>query len=116
MMKLISDAIATRVAQVRDGGGRVIAALLLFALATVSGADTRKPVLHGRHRVAITGKPLAATAGAHIFLRGGNAVEVGVRDRRDRTPGPSNAIWFDRPYGTFQDGSSNHADDHGIAW
>lgn len=37
---------------------------------------TEKPVLHGRHWVAITGKPLAATAGAKIFDRGGNAVDA----------------------------------------
>lgn len=37
---------------------------------------TAKPVLHGRHWVAITGKPLAATAGARIFLQGGNAVDA----------------------------------------
>ena len=39
-------------------------------------AQTQKPVLHGRHWVAITGKPLAATAGAKIFERGGNAVDA----------------------------------------
>jgi len=33
-------------------------------------------VLHGRHWVAVTGKPLAATAGALIFARGGNAVDA----------------------------------------
>ena len=37
---------------------------------------TTKPVLHGRHWVAITGKPLGATAGALIFGRGGNAVDA----------------------------------------
>jgi gamma-glutamyltranspeptidase/glutathione hydrolase len=37
---------------------------------------TTKPVLHGRHWVAITGKPLGATAGALIFARGGNAVDA----------------------------------------
>jgi gamma-glutamyltranspeptidase/glutathione hydrolase len=37
---------------------------------------TIKPVLHGKHWVAITGKPLAATAGAMIFTRGGNAVDA----------------------------------------
>ncbi len=37
---------------------------------------TVKPVLHGRHWVAVTGKPLAATAGALIFARGGNAVDA----------------------------------------
>jgi gamma-glutamyltranspeptidase/glutathione hydrolase len=37
---------------------------------------TVKPVLHGRHWVAITGKPLAATAGARMFHQGGNAVDA----------------------------------------
>ncbi|MGH7576085.1 MAG: gamma-glutamyltransferase family protein [Longimicrobiales bacterium] len=37
---------------------------------------TMKPVLHGRHWVAITGKPLGATAGAMIFQQGGNAVDA----------------------------------------
>ncbi|MGA0408704.1 MAG: hypothetical protein ACO3PR_11505, partial [Limisphaerales bacterium] len=32
----------------------------------------QKPPLHGRHWMAITGKPLAATAGARIFMQGGN--------------------------------------------
>ncbi|MDZ7265242.1 MAG: gamma-glutamyltransferase, partial [candidate division KSB1 bacterium] len=37
---------------------------------------TEKPVLHGQHWMAITGKPLAATAGAKIFLQNGNAVDA----------------------------------------
>ena len=37
---------------------------------------TVKPVLHGRHWMAITGKPLGATAGAMIFQKGGNAVDA----------------------------------------
>jgi gamma-glutamyltranspeptidase/glutathione hydrolase len=37
---------------------------------------TQKPPLHGSHWIAITGKPLAATAGAQIFERGGNAVDA----------------------------------------
>ncbi len=37
---------------------------------------TQKPPLHGRHWMAITGKPLAATAGAMIFNKGGNAVDA----------------------------------------
>ena len=37
---------------------------------------TQKPVLHGRHWMAITGKPLAATAGSMIFQKGGNAVDA----------------------------------------
>lgn len=37
---------------------------------------TQKPPLHGKHWMAITGKPLAATAGAMIFSKGGNAVDA----------------------------------------
>ena len=33
-------------------------------------------MLHGQHWMAITGKPLAATAGAKMFERGGNAVDA----------------------------------------
>ena len=39
-------------------------------------ARTQKPPLHGQHWMAITGKPLGATAGAKIFERGGNAVDA----------------------------------------
>ncbi len=46
------------------------------AVAPVLAQRTVKPVLHGRHWVAVTGKPLAATAGALIFARGGNAVDA----------------------------------------
>ncbi|ARA93163.1 MAG: gamma-glutamyltransferase [Bacteroidetes bacterium] len=42
----------------------------------VQAQRPNKPVLHGRHWVAITGKPLAATAGAAIFQQGGNAVDA----------------------------------------
>mgnify|MGYP000391422708 FL=1 len=38
--------------------------------------ETQKPVIHGKHWVAITGKPLGATAGAAIFHKGGNAVDA----------------------------------------
>jgi gamma-glutamyltranspeptidase / glutathione hydrolase len=37
---------------------------------------TQKPQLHARHWIAITGKPLGATAGAMMFARGGNAVDA----------------------------------------
>lgn len=37
---------------------------------------TQKPVIHGRHWMAITGKPLAATAGAMTFHKGGNAIDA----------------------------------------
>jgi gamma-glutamyltranspeptidase/glutathione hydrolase len=39
-------------------------------------AKTQKPPLHGSRWMAITGKPLAATAGAMAFQRGGNAVDA----------------------------------------
>jgi gamma-glutamyltranspeptidase/glutathione hydrolase len=39
---------------------------------------TQKPPLHGRHWMAITGKPLGATAGAMAFQKGGNAVDAAV--------------------------------------
>ncbi len=52
--------------------------LLVGALAAPAGLAQRsaKPVLHGTQWVAITGKPLAATAGALMFARGGNAVDA----------------------------------------
>jgi gamma-glutamyltranspeptidase/glutathione hydrolase len=53
---------------------QAIACLILAAPAL--SQDTVKPVLHGKHWVAITGKPLAATAGALTFARGGNAVDA----------------------------------------
>src|SRR5438874_9872065 len=37
---------------------------------------TEKPPLHARHWLAITGKPLSASAGALIFAKGGNAVDA----------------------------------------
>ncbi|MBN3582111.1 gamma-glutamyltransferase [Algoriphagus aestuarii] len=37
---------------------------------------TNKPILHGKDWVAITGKPLGASAGAAIFQQGGNAVDA----------------------------------------
>ena len=37
---------------------------------------TQKPILFGKHWVAVTGKPLAATAGARTFMKGGNAVDA----------------------------------------
>ncbi|CAM3985676.1 gamma-glutamyltranspeptidase / glutathione hydrolase [Pedobacter westerhofensis] len=43
---------------------------------SASAQQTQKPVLHGRNWMAITGKPLAATAGAITFQKGGNAVDA----------------------------------------
>ena len=38
--------------------------------------STQKPPLHGKNWMAITGKPLAATAGSIVFQNGGNAVDA----------------------------------------
>src|SRR5258705_286213 len=49
---------------------------LLIMPGVVAGQRTQKPALHGRHWVAITGKPLAATAGAMMFQKGGNPIDA----------------------------------------
>ncbi len=56
----------------------VLASVALIAIAAGQPAEakTQKPPLHGRHWMAVTGKPLAATAGAMIFQKGGNAVDA----------------------------------------
>ena len=51
-------------------------AALSGALVQSSGAATNKPPLHAKKWLAITGKPLAATAGAMTFQKGGNAVDA----------------------------------------
>jgi gamma-glutamyltranspeptidase/glutathione hydrolase len=53
----------------------VSAALLLIPL-QLGAQRTAKPPLHATHWIAITGKPLSATAGAMMFSRGGNAVDA----------------------------------------
>lgn len=53
----------------------IISVLLVTNIISVA-QPTQKPVLHGKHWMAITGKPLAATAGAMIFQQGGNAVDA----------------------------------------
>ncbi|WP_113922069.1 gamma-glutamyltransferase family protein [Cognataquiflexum aquatile] len=51
--------------------------LLFLSFCFVSAfAQTQKPPLHGKHWMAITGKPLGATAGAMIFNQGGNAIDA----------------------------------------
>jgi gamma-glutamyltranspeptidase/glutathione hydrolase len=42
----------------------------------LAAQQTQKPILHGRNWMAITGKPLAATAGAMTFQKGGNAIDA----------------------------------------
>jgi len=63
---------------------RLLRVLLILCMATTAFAQefnnlpvhTQKPPLHGRHWMAITGKPLAAAAGSTIFAKGGNAVDA----------------------------------------
>ena len=51
--------------------------LLFFLTSLLAIAQqTEKPPLHGKNWMAVTGKPLAATAGASIFQKGGNAVDA----------------------------------------
>lgn len=57
------------------------AAFVIFGICvlmqnTVFSQRPQKPVLYGKHWVAVTGKPIAATAGAMIFQKGGNAVDA----------------------------------------
>lgn len=52
-----------------------IAAAFVVTISTTH-AKPAKPLLHGKHWVAITGKPLGASAGARIFYQGGNAVDA----------------------------------------
>lgn len=56
---------------------RILLPLLAVALCNyVAAQQTQKPPLHGKNWMAITGKPLAATAGAIVFNKGGNAVDA----------------------------------------
>ena len=61
-------------------GGSAWRPILLAGLILVGGAvraqRTEKPPLHGNHWMAVTGRPLAAEAGAQIFQKGGNAIDA----------------------------------------
>ena len=72
MHRLLSSRRGSRCISIFSAAAVVCLALLEPAIAQ----RTTKPVLHGKHWVAITGKPLAATAGAVTFTRGGNAVDA----------------------------------------
>lgn len=50
--------------------------VFLFFFVFAFSQPTQKPPLHGKNWMAITGKPLAAEAGAMIFQQGGNAVDA----------------------------------------
>jgi gamma-glutamyltranspeptidase/glutathione hydrolase len=60
----------------RAAAGIAAAACVLSAAGRLPASRTEKPALHASHWLAITGKPLAATAGAEIFQQGGNAVDA----------------------------------------
>jgi gamma-glutamyltranspeptidase/glutathione hydrolase len=49
---------------------------LLIGFENISAQQTQKPPLHGKHWMAITGKPLGAESGAQIFQQGGNAIDA----------------------------------------
>jgi gamma-glutamyltranspeptidase/glutathione hydrolase len=55
---------------------RIISIALLLVTAPLVAQRTQKPPLHAAHWMAITGKPLAATAGAMMFQKGGNAIDA----------------------------------------
>ena len=55
---------------------RWVLGVALLCQAGLAWPATQKPMLYGQHWMAITGKPLAATAGARIFEQGGNAVDA----------------------------------------
>ncbi|HKP48947.1 MAG TPA: gamma-glutamyltransferase [Gemmatimonadales bacterium] len=54
----------------------LILSVLCWNVGPLLAQQTQKPPLHAKHWLAITGKPLAATAGAMIFAKGGNAVDA----------------------------------------
>ena len=54
----------------------VLLVVVTSAPLRVNAQRTQKPPLHGRRWMAVTGKPLGATAGAMIFQKGGNAVDA----------------------------------------
>jgi gamma-glutamyltranspeptidase/glutathione hydrolase len=56
---------------------KILYVLVMLTMSnSVEAQQTQKPPLHGKNWMAITGKPLAATAGSKIFDRGGNAVDA----------------------------------------
>ena len=60
---------------VRTAVTAIVSASVIFG-GPMAQTRTQKPPLHGRHWMAVTGKPVAATAGAKIFEQGGNAVDA----------------------------------------
>jgi len=59
----------------RTAVAAMVSASVIFGGPPAQGR-TQKPPLYGRHWMAVTGKPIAASAGAKIFEQGGNAVDA----------------------------------------
>ena len=53
-----------------------LAVLLAAGTHAALAQRTHKPSLHGQDWIAVTGKPLGASAGAQVFIKGGNAVDA----------------------------------------
>lgn len=67
LLTLVSPSVS---AQRRQGPGQPVGAM------DPRNSQTEKPPLHAKHWLAITGKPLSATAGAMMYQKGGNAVDA----------------------------------------
>jgi gamma-glutamyltranspeptidase/glutathione hydrolase len=57
-------------------GRAILGVAAVTTAVAILHAATNKPPLHAKKWIAITGKPLAATAGAMIFQKEGNAVDA----------------------------------------
>ncbi len=55
---------------------KLLLTLILLSSLELISQPTQKPILHAKEWMAITGKPLGATAGAKIFNDGGNAIDA----------------------------------------
>jgi gamma-glutamyltranspeptidase/glutathione hydrolase len=55
---------------------KIWATITPLLIMQVEAQRTEKPPLHGNHWMAVTGRPLAAEAGAQIFQQGGNAIDA----------------------------------------
>ena len=53
-----------------------VSLLALVAILPLTAQRTAKPPLHGKHWVIVTGKPLGATAGSMMYMKGGNAIDA----------------------------------------
>jgi gamma-glutamyltranspeptidase/glutathione hydrolase len=69
-LALAAVAASSLAAQRRQGPGQPVGPV------DPRNSQTEKPPLHARHWLAITGKPLSATAGAMMYQKGGNAVDA----------------------------------------